>query len=193
MGGIQPLPPQERPQLTRLTARLRFSENPKLVGPWKPPPNRSLHHFRIGKRGKNPRKERISREKDSRGSPSSLLLFFRRLHNRYHLFLLHARFSFPPYSKLWGRKCLTHCGTEGLSLPEVGRRLSVAPSTIRYWVKAARSGRLKEVGSQQRPLTEIEMELYRVKRELAEVKMERDILKKAAAYFAKESLPGTRS
>ena len=26
----------------------------------------------------------------------------------------------------------------------------------------------------------------------AEVKMERDILKKAAAYFAKESLPGTR-
>jgi len=32
------------------------------------------------------------------------------------------------------------------------------------------------------------MELTRLKRELAEVKMERDILKKAAAYFAKESL-----
>ena len=32
----------------------------------------------------------------------------------------------------------------------------------------------------------------RGKKELAEVKMERDILKKAAAYFAKESLPGTR-
>jgi transposase len=38
----------------------------------------------------------------------------------------------------------------------------------------------------------LELELYRTKRELAEVKMERDILKKAAAYFAKESLPGTR-
>ena len=37
-----------------------------------------------------------------------------------------------------------------------------------------------------------EMELAKTKRELAEVKMERDILKKAAAYFAKESLPGTR-
>jgi transposase len=37
------------------------------------------------------------------------------------------------------------------------------------------------------------MEFARVKRELAEVKMERDILKKAAAYFAKESLPGMRS
>jgi transposase len=41
-------------------------------------------------------------------------------------------------------------------------------------------------------LTDVEQELIRVKRELAVVKMERDILKKAAAYFAKESLPGTR-
>jgi transposase len=80
----------------------------------------------------------------------------------------------------------------GFSIPEVGRRLSVATSTIRYWVKADKEGKLKEVGKQQKPLTEIEMELARVKRELAEVRMERDILKKAAAYFAKESLPGTR-
>ena len=81
----------------------------------------------------------------------------------------------------------------GLSIPEVGRRLSVAPSTLRYWIKANRAGKLKEVGKQQKSLTEIEMELLRVKRELAEARMERDILKKAAAYFAKESLPGTRS
>jgi transposase len=81
----------------------------------------------------------------------------------------------------------------GLKIPEVGRRLSVAASTIRYWVKASREGKLKEVGKHQRPLTEIEMELARVKRELAEARMERDILKKAAAYFAKESLPGMRS
>jgi len=80
----------------------------------------------------------------------------------------------------------------GLKVPEVGRRLSVAASTIRYWVKANREGRLKDVGKQQRPLTEIEIELARVKRELAEIRMERDILKKATAYFAKESLPGTR-
>ena len=43
----------------------------------------------------------------------------------------------------------------------------------------------------QKPLTELEVELARTKKELAEVKMERDILKKAAAYFARESLPGT--
>jgi len=41
-------------------------------------------------------------------------------------------------------------------------------------------------------LTEVEMELARVKKENSELKMERDILKKAAAYFARESLHGTR-
>src|SRR3990172_12882993 len=83
--------------------------------------------------------------------------------------------------------------TEGkMSLPEAGRRLSLAPSTIGNWVKAYKAGRLGEGGKTQRPLTEIEMELARTRKELFEVKMERDILKKAAAYFAKESLPGMR-
>ena len=80
----------------------------------------------------------------------------------------------------------------GLSVPEVGRRLSIPTSTIRYWVRMDKEGALSQVGKQRKPLSEMEMELLRVKRELAEVKMERDLLKKAAAYFAKESLPGTR-
>ena len=81
---------------------------------------------------------------------------------------------------------------EKLSFPEAGRRLSLPPSTLATWVKAFKAGRLGEVGKTYRPLTEMEMELARTKKELVEVKMERDILKKAAAYFAKESLPGTR-
>lgn len=81
---------------------------------------------------------------------------------------------------------------EKLSLPEAARRLSLPPSTLGNWIKAFKEGRLGEVGKKYRPLTELEMELAWTKRELAEVKMERDILKKAAAYFAKESLPGTR-
>ena len=81
----------------------------------------------------------------------------------------------------------------GLSVPEVGRRLSIAPSTISYWVRAHKAGTLSRVGRQQKPLSDLEMELLRLKRELAEVKMERDLLKKAAAYFARGSLPGTRS
>ena len=83
--------------------------------------------------------------------------------------------------------------TEGkLSIPEVARRISVSTSTIRYWVKLAKEGTLSPDGK-HRPVTAEEMELARLKRENAELNMERDILKKAAAYFAKESLRGTRS
>jgi transposase len=81
---------------------------------------------------------------------------------------------------------------EKLSLPEAARRLSLPPSTLGNWIKKYKEGRLGEVGKKYRPLTEIEMELARTKKELAEVKMKRDILKKAAAYFARESLPGAR-
>jgi len=81
---------------------------------------------------------------------------------------------------------------EGLSLPEAARRLSLPPSTIASWVKQFKAGKLGDIGKTYRPLTDVEMELARTRKELAEVKMERDILKKAAAYFAKESLPGTR-
>jgi transposase len=80
----------------------------------------------------------------------------------------------------------------GMAVPEAARRLALPPSTLVNWVKAHKAGKLGEIGKTHRPLTEIEMELARVKRELVEVKMEREILKKAAAYFAKESLPGTR-
>lgn len=80
----------------------------------------------------------------------------------------------------------------GMSLPEAARRLSLPPSTIGNWVKAHKAGKLGDIGKTQRPLTDIEMELARVKKELSETRMERDLLKKAAAYFAKESLPGTR-
>ena len=48
------------------------------------------------------------------------------------------------------------------------------------------------LGGRQKPFTEGEKELRRLRRELAEVTMERDVLKKAAAYFAKASRPGTR-
>ena len=65
-------------------------------------------------------------------------------------------------------------------------------TTIRYWVKAHKKGELASVGKTKKTLSETELELARVRRELAEVKMERDLLKKAAAYFAKGSLPGTR-
>ncbi len=96
------------------------------------------------------------------------------------------------YTKEFREEAVKLVTEEKLSLPEAARRLSLSPSTLGNWVKAYKDGRLGEVGKTYRTLTEIEMELARTKKELAEVRMERDILKKAAAYFAKESLPGTR-
>ena len=48
---------------------------------------------------------------------------------------------------------------ERLSLPEAARRLSLAPSTLGYWVKAQMAGKLGDVGKTYRPLTEVEMDL----------------------------------
>jgi transposase len=53
------------------------------------------------------------------------------------------------------------------------------------WVKADRDGNLLSKGS--KPVTEEQMELARLRAEVARLKMERDILKKATAYFARES------
>jgi transposase len=96
------------------------------------------------------------------------------------------------YTKEFREEAVKMVTEGGLSVSEVGRRLSVSSSTIRYWLNADREGALSDVGKQHKPLTEIEMELARVKRELAQVKMERDFLKKAAAYFAREPQSGTQ-
>ena len=96
------------------------------------------------------------------------------------------------YTKEFREEAVKLVTEENLSLPEAARRVSLPPSTLGNWLKAYKAGRLGEVGKTYRPLTEVEMELSRVKKENSELKMERDILKKAAAYFARESLPGTR-
>jgi transposase len=96
------------------------------------------------------------------------------------------------YSKEFREEAVKLVTEESLSYPEAGRRLQLAPTTIMNWVKASKAGKLGEIGKNYRPLTEIEMELARTKKQLAIAQMECEFLKKAAAYFARESLPGTR-
>jgi transposase len=74
-----------------------------------------------------------------------------------------------------------------LPVTEIAKRLSLPRGTLKNWVAAARQGKLGEIGKSQKPLTEMEIELSKLRRELAEVKMERDLLKKCAAYFARTS------
>ena len=96
------------------------------------------------------------------------------------------------YTKEFREEAVKMVTDGGLSVVEICRRLSLPKSTLENWIKVSKTGNLGEIGKSQRPLTEIERELAQVKRELSLAKMERDILKKAAAYFAKESLLGTR-
>ena len=66
------------------------------------------------------------------------------------------------------------------------RVLGVPKQTLSNWVRLAERGELQGAG--ERPVSAEQMELARLRAELARVKMERDILKKATAYFAKDSL-----
>lgn len=73
----------------------------------------------------------------------------------------------------------------GQSVAAVSQVLGVAAQTLHNWVKAEARGLLK--GTTAKPVSPEQMEISRLRAELARVKMERDILKKATAYFAKES------
>jgi transposase-like protein len=62
--------------------------------------------------------------------------------------------------------------------------LGIPKQTLDNWVREASRGRLAGAGA--KPVSAEQMELARLRAELARVKMERDILKKATAYFAKD-------
>ena len=69
----------------------------------------------------------------------------------------------------------------------VTAKILVTPkASLDNWVKLSAKGQLKGAGD--KPVSPEQMELARLRAELARVKMERDILKKATAYFARESL-----
>jgi len=64
--------------------------------------------------------------------------------------------------------------------------LGAVDQTLYNWVKARREGQLNGADSQGKVSAE-QMEISRLRAELVRVKMERDILGKATAYFAKGS------
>lgn len=67
---------------------------------------------------------------------------------------------------------------------QIARDLGVNAGTLYSWVDKAKSVKGKASTPSNEQLFD---ELKKLKRELAEVKEQRDILKKATAYFAKES------
>ena len=83
------------------------------------------------------------------------------------------------------REAVKLATTPGNSIAAVAQDLNLQRSVLRYWVKKFEQGRYE--ASPAKPLkSDSQAELEAVKRELARVKMECDIPKKALGYFAKD-------
>lgn len=75
---------------------------------------------------------------------------------------------------------------ESIGRTEAARQLDMSVKTLGNWLDASRAGR--PVSSPNRkPVSDQESELARLRAENATLKMEREILKKATAFFARES------
>ena len=75
---------------------------------------------------------------------------------------------------------------ESLGPAKAARQLDMSVKTLSNWLDASRAGRPLSSPS-RKPVSELESELARLRAENAMLKMERDILKKATAFFARES------
>lgn len=85
------------------------------------------------------------------------------------------------YSDEFKRDAVQQITVRGYPVREVSRRLGVSSHSLYKWIKLFAAPLPKPSGIDH------EAEIRRLKRELARVTEERDILKKAAAYFAQDA------
>ena len=80
---------------------------------------------------------------------------------------------------------------ESIGGNQAAKRLGMPESSLHNGFRLKRAGKLRAlngaVASNKRPVSELEAENARLRRELASAKLDLEIVKKAAAYFAKES------
>lgn len=89
----------------------------------------------------------------------------------------------PSYSQEFRRRAVELLESSGKSVPALARELGVSPQTLRNWRGRTEidKGRAEGVSSDERD------ELRRLRRENKTLREEREILRKAAAFFARES------
>ena len=75
---------------------------------------------------------------------------------------------------------------QGYSCAEVGRRLGVSENNVNRWVRQHRD-KYESASTDGLTRDQLEAELKRLRKENKRLEMEREILKKAAAFFANES------
>ena len=80
---------------------------------------------------------------------------------------------------------------ESIGGAQAAKRLGIPESSLWNWIRLKRAGKLRVVDGTgvpvKRSVAEVEAENGRLRRELANTKLDLEIVKKAAAYFAKES------
>jgi transposase len=89
------------------------------------------------------------------------------------------------YSKQFKIDAVKLVTEQGYKVSEAARNLGIHHSSLRNWKK-----QLETDGNQSFPgkghMTSDKEELYRLRKEVKKLRMEREILKKAAAFFANE-------
>ncbi len=77
---------------------------------------------------------------------------------------------------------------QGLGQAEAARRLGIAKGTLSNWVVAAKGGKDTSAIPGARSVAELEAEVARLRKALAQANMERDIIKKALSQLRVERL-----
>lgn len=91
------------------------------------------------------------------------------------------------YTKEFQEAAVNQVLEEGRSLAEVARSLELSDKTLGNWVRRVRRGAPLAHEGRTLEVTDVQAELSRLRTENAQLKLDKDILKKAAAYFARES------
>ena len=90
------------------------------------------------------------------------------------------------FTEEFKREAIKLITDQGLTQAEASKKLDVSTKSLRTWMEQQSRGALKaSLGAAK--LTADQQRIRELERELAIAKMERDILKKATALFAKES------
>ena len=87
------------------------------------------------------------------------------------------------YSPEFKDEAVKQVTERGHSVQEVAARLGVSNHSLYKWVKSVRPSKEEQRGDE---LLDAKKEILKLRAELRRVQEERDILKKAAAYFARE-------
>ena len=89
----------------------------------------------------------------------------------------------PPYTPEFRREAVELVRTSGKPVREIARDLGCSSESLRLWLKQTRI----EAGEQQGLTSDERAELRELRRKVRTLEQEREILKKAAAFFARES------